>query len=105
MLAFGSLVVLPAVTAPDTLPLAGAVKPTAQTIDDPLAKGLAVGTAGVQVTVAEGGNPVILQVAASAALGPLLVQLKLPVTELPAIAVLGRLTWDAMSADTETAVL
>ena len=103
--AFGSEVVLPAVTVPDTLPLVGAVKPTSQTMEDPLANELAVGTAGVHVTVDAGGNPAMSQVAATAALGPLLVQVKLPVTGLPAVAVLGKLTVDAMSADADTAVL
>ena len=103
--AFGSDVVLPAVTVPDTLPLMGAVKPTSQTMEDPFANGLAVGTAGVHVTVDEGGNPAMSQVAATAALGPLLVQVKLPVTGLPAIAVLGKLMLDVMSADADTVVL
>jgi len=103
--AFGSDVVLPAVTVPDTLPLVGAVKPTSQTMEDPFANGPAVGTAGVHVTVDAGGNPAMSQVAATAALGPLLVQVKLPVTGLPAVAVLGKLTVDAMSADADTAVL
>ena len=97
--------VLPAVTVPDTLPLAGAVKLTWQTMEDPLTNGAVVGTVGVQVTVAEGGNPAMSQVAATAVLGPLLVQVKLPVTGLPAVAVLGKLTVEIMSADADTVVL
>ena len=96
---------LPAVTLADTLPLAGIVKDALQTIALPAASAFAVGTAGVQVTVAAAGNPAILHVAAVAALGPLFVQVKVPLAVLPATPLEGKFAVAVMSADTDTAVL
>lgn len=71
----------------------------------PLGSGTAVGTAGVHMIEAPAGRPLILQVAALAGPGPLLVQLNEPVTVLPATAFVGRFTDAAMSADPAIAVL
>jgi hypothetical protein len=54
----------------------------------------------MHVTTAAAGKPEIPHVAAAAELGPLFVQVKLPVTTLPATALAGRLTATAMSAST-----
>ena len=69
-----------------------------QMMELPFGKGAAVGTLGVHVTIAVGGRPVISHVAELAELGPLLVQVTLPVTVLPAGAVVGRLIVTAISA-------
>jgi len=69
-----------------------------QTTELPLGNAAAVGTLGVQVTVAVDGRPLRAQVAAVAALGPLFVQVKVPLTVLPATAVAGKFTVAAMSA-------
>jgi len=97
---FGSDVVLPAVTAALTVPDAGAVKLAVQAMELPLGSGEDAGTAGEQFTVAPLGNPAIEHVAASAALGPLLVQVNVPLTVLPAAAVEGKLAAADMSAAT-----
>lgn len=102
---FGSAALLPAVTLADTLPLAGIVKDALQTITLPEASALAVGTAGVQVTTAAAGNPAMLHVAAVAALGPLFVQVKVPLAVLPTTPLEGKFAVAVMSADTDTAVL
>ena len=69
-----------------------------QTTELPLGNAAAVGTLGVQVTVAAAGRPLMAQVAAVAALGPLFVQVKVPVTVLPAMADAGKFTVASMSA-------
>jgi hypothetical protein len=60
---------------------------------------LAAGLAGLQLTVAPAGKPPGTQVALAATLGPLLVQVSVPVTVLPALALAGKPLVDAaMSA-------
>ena len=105
LLWFGSDVSLPAVTLADMLPLAGTVKDALQTMALPGASGLVVGTAGVKVTVAEGGSPAMLHVAALAVLGPLLAQVNVPLTVLPATPLEGKFTVAVISADTDTDVV
>ena len=73
-----------------------------QTIELPVGNAVAVGTLGVQVTVAVDGSPLMAQVAAVAALGPLFVQVKVPLTVLPATAVAGKFTVAAISASDVT---
>jgi hypothetical protein len=51
---------------------------------------LAVGLDGLHVTVAPGGKPVGTHVASAATLGPLLVQVSVPVTALPADGLPGK---------------
>ena len=102
---FGSGVSLPAVKLADMPPFAGIVKEAVQTIALPDASGFVVGTAGVQVTAAEAGNPVMLHVAAVAALGPLFAQVKVPLTMLPATALEGKFAVAVISADADTDVL
>ena len=58
----------------------------------------AVGVVGEQLTVASLGKNAIAHVAASAALGPLLVHANVPFTVLPAAALAGNATLAAMSA-------
>jgi hypothetical protein len=65
---------------------------------EPTAK-LATGVDGVQVTVAPGGKPLTAQVALAATLGPLLVQVTVPLAVLPAAGLAGKpATAAAMSA-------
>lgn len=80
---------LPAITLAFSKPPAGATKLILQLIAAPLANGLTVGLLGVQTVVAPLGNPVIAQVAAVPVLGPLLVQVIVPVTVCPAFTVVG----------------
>ena len=65
----------------------------------PEGRGVAVGTAGVQLTVAPGGRPLMEHVAARAGFGPLLVQVNVPLTVVPAVAVGGKLAVAVMSAE------
>jgi hypothetical protein len=81
--AFGSVVVVPAVTVTLTAPDVGPVKLAVQAMELPRGSGEDVGTAGKQFTVAPLGNPLTEHVAASAALGPLLVHVNEPVTTEP----------------------
>jgi hypothetical protein len=81
--ATGSAVCEPAVPVTVRLPLAGTGYETLQTIALP-AGSEAAGTAGAQLTAAPGGRPLAAQVALLAALGPLLVQVSVPVAVLPA---------------------
>ena len=90
---------LPAVTVPLMAPDVGAVNVAAQTMELPFGSGVEVGTVCEQFTVAPLGNPVIEQVAASAALGPALVQVNEPLTVLPATAVAGKVAEAVMSAE------
>jgi hypothetical protein len=85
----GSTVALLAVATTVTPPLAGAVKLTLQTMLAPFAK-LATGLGGAQLTVAPAGKPVTAQAALAAALGPLLVQVTVPVTVEPAGGLAGK---------------
>jgi hypothetical protein len=55
----------------------------------PLANGAAVGLAGAHTVVAPAGNPLIAQEAATAALGPLLVHVMVPLTAPPAMTTVG----------------
>ena len=89
LLPTGSAVLEPAVAATVTVPLAGAMKLTSQRITAATAR-LVCGGAGTQTTLAPGGKPETAHVALAAALGPLLVQLIVPVTVLPAGAFAGR---------------
>ncbi len=84
----GSVVLDAAVATTVTVPLAGATKLTSHVIAAPTAR-LASGVAGKQTTVAPGGRPATAHVAFAAALGPLLAQLIVPVTVLPAGALAG----------------
>jgi hypothetical protein len=69
----------------------------------PLAKGAAVGLVGAHTVVAPAGNPLIAQVAAAAALGPLLVQVMVPLTAAPAVTTVGNvLPVTAISASART---
>ena len=63
------------------------------------ASGVVVGTSGTQLTVAPGGRPLMEHVAATAGFGPLLVQVNVPFTVVPAIAVGGKLAVAVMSAE------
>lgn len=63
-------------------------------------RGVAVGTSGLQLTVAPAGRPVTEHVAAAAGLGPLLVHVNVPLTVLPAVADEGKLVDADMSAAT-----
>jgi hypothetical protein len=85
----GSAVAVVALATMVTPPLAGAVKLTLQTMAAPRAK-LATGLGGTQLTVAPGGKPVTAQAALAAALGPLLVQVTVPVTVEPAGGLAGK---------------
>ena len=78
----------PAVAATVTVPLAGATKLTSHVMAAPTAR-LASGVAGKQTMLAPGGRPLTVHVALAAALGPLLKQLIVPVTVLPAGALAG----------------
>ena len=82
---------LPAVTSAVVAPVTVGVKPTVQAMLAPAASGVAVGTAGLQVTEAPAGKPEIAQEAEAAGFGPALVQLKLPVTGTPTVMDGGRL--------------
>jgi hypothetical protein len=94
----GSAVAVPAVPTTVTLPLAGAVKLTEHTIAAVLASE-PTGVAGTQLTTAPPGKPEGTQVALAALLGPLLVQVTVPFTVLPALAVAGKpATKDCISA-------
>jgi len=95
--ATGSVVLLPALTVALTGSV-GIVKLTVQLTALPEASGDDVGTVGEQLMVAAVGKPVMAHVAAAAALGPALAQVKLPVTVLPAGAAVGRLIAALMSA-------
>jgi hypothetical protein len=97
--AFGSVVVLPAVTVTLTAPDIGAVKLAVQAMTLPLGSGEDVGTDGKQFTIAPPDNPLIEHVAASAALGPLFAQLNVPLTVAPAVDVDGKLNVAAISAE------
>jgi hypothetical protein len=60
---------------------------------------LPTGVTGVQFTLAPGGKPLTAQVALAAVLGPLLVQVTVPLAVLPAVGLLGKPdTAAAMSA-------
>ena len=85
----GSPVLDPAVPATVTVPLTGAVKLTSHRMASPTASTVS-GGAGRQVTTAPAGKPATAQVALAAALGPLLTQLTVPVTVLPAGAFAGK---------------
>src|SRR5260370_146964 len=71
----------------------------------PGGSGVAVGTLGVQLTVAPVGRPVMEHVAASAALGPLLVHVNVPVTTEPGWAVAGNADVAVMSALADTLIV
>jgi hypothetical protein len=58
-------------------------------IDEPTGSGLGAGL-GVQVTLALGGTTVTLQLALGAGLGPLLVQVTVPLAVVPAAGVAGK---------------
>ncbi len=100
----GSGVVVEAVTATVTTPLAGTTKLTAHEIVA-LSARLVTGGGGTQVTTAPAGSAPIAQPADAALLGPLLVHVTVPLTVLPAGAVAGNpLTFAAMSACGTTAM-
>ncbi len=84
----GSVVLDAAVATTVTVPVAGATKLTSHVIAAPTAR-VGSGVAGKQTTVAPGGKPATVHVAFAAALGPLLAQLIVPITVLPAGAVAG----------------
>jgi hypothetical protein len=85
----GSAVLLLLVPTTVTVPLAGAMNLTVQTMLALRAR-LVTGGGGTQATVAPAGRPVTAQPAAAAALGPLLVQVTVPVTVEPAGALAGK---------------
>ena len=93
----GSGVELAAVAVADT-GVAGITKLTLQTTALPEGSEV-TGTDGVQLIVAAGGKPAMLQLAAMALSVPPLVQVKLPVTVLPTNAAVGRLTVALMFAN------
>lgn len=100
----GSAVLVPAVPVTVTVPEAGTGYDTAQLIALPTGSE-DTGELGVQFTLAPGGSPPTLQVALAAALGPLLVQVTVPVAVLPAAGLVGKpLTAAAMSACGVTAI-
>ena len=65
----------------------------------PDASGVVVGTSGTQLTVAPGGRPLMVHVAATAGFGPLLVQVNVPLTVVPAVAGGGKVAVAVMSAE------
>jgi hypothetical protein len=81
----GSVVEVVAAARTFTVPLAGAVKLTLQVILSLRARE-ATGDGGAQTTEAPGGSPVTAQLALAASLGPVLVQVTVPLTVLPALA-------------------
>jgi len=81
---FGSLVLIPAVMVAVTLP---------------------VGTVGTQFTVAPLGNRLIAHIAATAALGPLLVHVNVPLTVEPGEAVAGNADVSVTSALADTLIV
>lgn len=85
----GSTVLLLAVTKAAMVPVVVGVNCTVQAMLPPDANGEAVGTLGVQDVVAPAGRPEITHEADVAALGPALVQLKLPDTGAPTVMVRG----------------
>jgi hypothetical protein len=100
----GSDVLVVAVPVTVTEPLAGTGYDTAQVIALPTASE-GTGLLGVQFTVAPGGKPPTAQLALAAALGPLLVQVTVPLAVLPAGGLAGKpLTAAAMSATCVTAI-
>ena len=92
----GSLVVVPAVVVMVSGPLAGALKVLVQVIELLTVSGLG---AGAQLCVAPLGKPLSAQVGVAASLGPLLMQVPVTVTDVPAAAVDAlRLVVEATSA-------
>ena len=100
----GSKVVDAAVPTTVTVLQDVGVNRTVQVMDAPTASGLGAGI-GKQATVAPGGNPATLQVGSAAGLGPLLVQVTVPLTVVPAAAVAGKpVTVACMSACGSTVI-
>jgi hypothetical protein len=94
----GSKVMLLALPLTLTVPVIGAVNCTLHTMLDPTARVVA-GVDGTQFTVAPTGKPETTQLAVAAMLGPLLIHVTVPLTVLPAGALVGRPATDAaMSA-------
>lgn len=79
-------------------PELGVVKLMLQTIDAPSASE-DTGDAGAQETLAPGGRPAGKQVALTAVLGPLLVQVRVPTTWLPAAGFAGKPLKTALMSD------
>jgi hypothetical protein len=101
----GSIVGDDAVATRLTMPVGGTTKVTKQTIDDPTLK-VVTGGGGVHETMAPGGSPVTAHVASVAGLGPLLVQVTVPVTVLAARALTGKpLNVACKSAEGVTAII
>lgn len=96
----GSVVVLPAVTvAVNGVGVVGVKDRLHEIGPSSFARGAAVGTAGVHAGWTPAGRPVIVHVAATAGSGPVFVQVKEPVTCMPAVMLLGSVTLETcMSA-------